>query len=549
MYDYYRFSETGAVDGGTDTDLSGVRDALNRAKNRGRLKTDLLLPTTTHKTEAAASIYGDKRTYTRIPIKEGPLATMMASLRNHTEAVPVGVSDLGFYLVENPFTCGLNMEKFFEENPGLEKKYWLLRAGGQQLVQWVEETGWITPDVAVVTDGDPNDETTYEFAAAKGILAPGQGFFVQAVAPATPPTEPIKTVDIKFTRSMQAQSRYGVESGSRTFNVVVGQAQQMEELKELVDHDNNPETPDVLQTVYIDVDLNGNGVYGETGVVVDGQTVDEKEPVMVPAYKKNSDGEYILDDEGNKIPVLVDVKEDVTLYNYVQDTTDGHEFTLQAPTRSIDALDLGLVITAQRGNMQSSALVIRRDGASNDFLPSEDTETFITSDLQNVPTVYTLCGRLATTINSIRDFRSLPIGVESSSDAPCTLTFNGVELLGDSISFYDAVERKLTPLQSGMKLTVSGQTQNRYYLVHTLIQEEAAEETHLQVFIKGKTVKVIASTDEPILSVSAYNVGGSQVHTASPQAPEYSFDLPSAGVYLIKAETESDHKVIKVIAR
>ena len=553
MYDYYRFSETGAVDGGTDTDLSGVRDALNRAKNRGRLKTDLLLPENENiqKTEAAASIYGDKRTYTRIPIKETALATMMGSLNNtyHTEKVPVGVSDLGFYLVENPFTCGLNMEKFFEENPGLEKKYWLLRAGGQQLVQWVEETGWITPDVAVVTDGDPNDETTYEFAAAKGILAPGQGFFVQAVTPATPPTEPVKTVDIKFTRSMQAQSRYGVESGSRTFNVVVGQAQQMEELKELVDHDNNPETPDVLQTVYIDVDLNGNGVYGETGVVVDGQTVDEKEPVMVPVYETNSSGEYVLDADGNRIPVLVDVTEDVTLYNYVQDTTEGHEFTLQAPTRSINALDLGLVITAQRGNMQSSALVIRRDGASNDFLPSEDTETFITSDLQNVPTVYTLCGRLATTINSIRDFRSLPIGVESSSDAPCTLTFNGVELLGDSISFYDAVERKLTPLQSGMKLTVSGQTQNRYYLVHTLIQEEAAEETHLQVFIKGKTVKVIASTDEPILSVSAYNVGGSQVHTASPQAPEYSFDVPSAGVYLIKAETESDHKVIKVIAR
>ena len=299
--------------------------------------------------------------------------------------------------------------------------------------------------------------------------------------------------------------------------------------------------------MYIDVDLNGNGVYGET-YTEGGETIVEKEPVMVPVFEMNGD-EYVLDADGNRIPVLVDVTEDVTLYNYVQDTDVDHQFPLRAPTRSINALDLGLVITAERGNMQSSALVIRRDGASNDFLPSEDTETFITSDLQNVPTVYTLCGRLATTINSIRDFRSLPIGVESSSDAPCTLTFNGVELLGDSISFYDAVERKLTPLQSGMKLTVSGQTQNRYYLVHTLIQEEAAEETHLQVFIKGKTVKVIASTDEPILSVSAYNVGGSQVHTASPQAPEYSFDVPGAGVYLIKAETENDHKVIKVIAR
>ena len=535
MYDYYKFSETGAVDGGTDTDLSGVRDALNRAKNRGRLKTDLLLPATTQKTEAEASIYGDKRTYTRVPIKETALATMMASLTDHTEAVPTGVSNLGYYLVENPFPCGLDMEKFFEENSDLEKKYWLLTEGGQQLVQWAT-TGWVSPTVPVVTDGDPNDEITYDFAAADGIVAPGQGFFVQAVTPATPPTEPVKTVDIIFNNSMEAQSRYGVESGSRTFNVVVGQAQQMEQLKE----EGVP--------VYIDVDLNGNGVYGETGVMVDGQRVDEKEPVMVPVYEMNGD-EYVLDADGNRIPVLVDVTEDVILYNYVQDTTEGHEFTLQAPTRSINALDLGLVITAQRGNNWSSALVMKHDGASNDFLPSEDTETFITSDQKNVPTVYTLCGRLATTINSIHDFRCLPLGVESASDAPCTLTFKGVELLGDSVAFYDAVERKLTPLESGMTMTVSGQTQNRYYLVSSLIQEEAAEETHLQIFSKGLTVKVIASTAEPIVSVRCYDVGGSQVHNASPQTPEYSFNLSRAGVYLIKADTENDHKVVKVIVR
>jgi hypothetical protein len=156
---------------------------------------------------------------------------------------------------------------------------------------------------------------------------------------------------------------------------------------------------------------------------------------------------------------------------------------------------------------------------------------------------------LATTINSIRDFRCLPLGVESASDAPCTLTFKGVELLGDSVAFYDAVERKLTPLESGMTMTVSGQTQNRYYLVSSLIQEEAAEETHLQIFSKGLTVKVIASTAEPIVSVRCYDVGGSQVHNASPQTPEYSFNLSRAGVYLIKADTENDHKVVKVIVR
>ena len=524
MYDYYKFSEDGSDDGGTDTNLSDVR-GKNRAKNRGRLKTDLLLPASVQKTESAASVYGDQRTYTRIPIKESELNTMLSGIRNHTEAVPVGASNLGYYLVENPFPCGLDMDKFFAANTGLETKYWLLTKTGQHLVQKAAEmtpSEWISPTISTA-DGDL-------FAAAEAVVAPGQGFFVQAKTAGDDPT-----VTINFNSDMQAQSRYGVESGSRTFTVVVGQVQEMEQLVE------NGEP------VYIDVDLNGNGVYGETGVLVDGNTVDEKEPVMVPKYEKNGDT-YVLDSEGNKIPVLKDVEEDVVLYNYVQDA--GNAFPLKAPTRGVEESNLaGLVITAQRGDSQSSALVMQRSEASNDFLPSEDTETFITSDLKDVPTVYTLCGRLATTINSIRDFRSLPLGVESTSDAPCTLTFNGVELLGDSIAFYDAVEQKLTPLESGMQIAVSGQTQNRYYLVSTLIQEKAAEETHLQIFTNGLTVKVIASTAEPILNVRCYDTGGHLMHKANPQSPEYSFNLSKAGVYIIEAETENDRKIKKVIVR
>ena len=188
--------------------------------------------------------------------------------------------------------------------------------------------------------------------------------------------------------------------------------------------------------------------------------------------------------------------------------------------------------------------------ASNDFLPEEDTETFISmEELKQVPMVYTLCGRLATTINSIHDFRSLPLGVESASNAPCTLTFQGVETLGDSIGFYDAVEQKLTPLQSGMQFTVSGQTQNRYYLVRSLNMEEAATETHLQIFTKGIVATVIASTQEPITSVRCYDTAGRLLHTANPQTEEYSFTLPRVGIYIIEAETENDRKVKKVMTK
>lgn len=529
MYDYYSFSQTGAADGRTDTylvndpnDVNNTVQKKGRALNRGRLKTDLLLPTQNGiqkqekvQTDPNNYRYGDRRTLTRIPIKEAALNTMNGGSFAFTEKVAAGATtNLGYYLVENPFPCGLDMKAFFAENSGLQKKYWLLttaeagQSPRQQLVQQAPNGEWVT-----ASEGT--------FAAANGIVAPGQGFFVEIDRnQSTPPTS------ITYTMAMQKQSRFGVKSDNgTTYNIEVGRSQVMKELKEMVDDDNNPETPLVEKTVTIFVDEDGDGIL-ETEV-----------PVMVPE----------TDDQGN--PVTTPIMQDVVVYNYVQDIGDGKVFPLKTRGEGVEAIQPGLVITAQRDDSETSALVMQRGGASNDFLPEEDTEVFINSDFENAPTVYTLCGRLATTINTVRDFRSLPLGVESTSDAPCTLTFRGVEMLGDSISFYDAVEQKLTPLESGMTFKVSGQTQNRYYLVRSLNLKDAAEETHLQIFTEGLKAKVIASTAEPITVVRCFDTAGRLICTASPQLPEYSFDLPRAGVYIIEAETENDHKTMKVIVK
>jgi hypothetical protein len=481
-YKYWTFDKG---ESGTDTDLEGVQQYLNRAKNRGRLKTDLLLPESTQKQEKEAGSYkyGDRRTYTRVPIKEADLTTMIAGIRNHQESVSAGISNMGYYLVENPFPCGMDMDQFFDENTGLEKKYWLLTDTGQHLVQKAEESNeWI------VQEGD-------NFVTANAVVASGQGFFVQATTPGNATT-------ITFDKSMQAQSRYGEKGAGRDYNIVVGTRQVTETITETAD---------------------------------DGTEVE----VTVP----------VVDNEGNY--VIEEITDKVKVYSYVQTSETDKKYSLRAakPSDEEDNDIMGLVITAQRDNQQSSALVMQRKEANNDFLPSEDTEAFINSDLQNIPMVYTLCGRLATTINSIHDFRCLPLGVESASDAACTLTFRGVETLGDSIAIYDAVEQKLTPLESGMQMSVSGQTQNRYYIVKGLDLREAAEETHLQIFAKGKEITVIASTQEPISSVRCFDTAGRLVYSANPQTAEYRFSLQSAGVYIIDAQTDSDRKTQKVMTK
>jgi hypothetical protein len=329
MYDYYEFSQTGANDGGTDTNLSDVY-SKDRAKNRGRLKTDLLLPTSAQKTETPANVYYGQRTYTRIPIKESELNTMLSGIRDHTETVSAGASNLGYYLVENPFTCGLDMDAFFAANTGLQPRYWLLTATGQHLVQRAATGDWI-------------NLSGTSFAANNAVVASGQGFFVQAKTAG-------QATDITFNKDMQVQSRFGKKDNGTPYTVVIG-------------------------TQY-----------------------------------NESTGE------------IEDITDVVTIYNYVQDTGDGKVFPLRAPTRGVQT-------------------------------------------------------------------------------------------------------------------------------VSTLIQEQAATETHLQIFAMDRTVTVLASTDEPLTSVRCYDTGGRLVHSASPQTATYSFGVPSAGIYVIDAQTGNDRKTLKVTIR
>ena len=85
-----------------------------------------------------------------------------------------------------------------------------------------------------------------------------------------------------------------------------------------------------------------------------------------------------------------------------------------------------LRIKAERDGNISEATVMISPDASNKFLPEEDLETFVVSDISSsIPVIYTLTGRLATSINRIHDFRVLPIGIESNSNKLAIVTFDG----------------------------------------------------------------------------------------------------------------------------
>lgn len=205
-----------------------------------------------------------------------------------------------------------------------------------------------------------------------------------------------------------------------------------------------------------------------------------------------------------------------------------------------------LVITAQRGRWKSHAMVTLTDRASNTFVENEDVATFIDENIIAAPTVYTLCGRLATTINRVHDFHVLPIGIESNSQAPCTLTFSGVETLGESLMLYDAKDQTTTPIEEGTTVEVPGSTQNRFYIVTAIDTPTSLNDANIVIEPQDDGVKVLSTTGAPITEITIYDLAGRLMVKDAPATSEYKKSLLK-GVYVVKASTDTNKLTKKVI--
>lgn len=228
-------------------------------------------------------------------------------------------------------------------------------------------------------------------------------------------------------------------------------------------------------------------------------------------------------------------------------TTDMMTHTPRTASSTPDGLHYRgeFIIHAERDGNQSDASVIKSAAASNKFLPEEDLATFTVSDISSsIPVVYTLTGRLATSINRIHDFLVLPIGIESNSDEPATVTFQGVESLGDSLMLYDAKTDEAVPLYSGMSTRMPGRTQNRFFIVQASSIQRAIAESSLQIYGEDGIVVVTSTTGQPITEVNVFDVGGRRVYSAKPDFSEHRFRMPK-GVYVVTAKTDDLRQVKK----
>ena len=93
-------------------------------------------------------------------------------------AIDLPEANGNYYLIGNPFMTSLNMDEFFKENTGLQKKYWMVTENNQEVAVG-DENGWVSTSLSTVSPLQSffvvkNDESIEQVTFTKGMQTLGK---------------------------------------------------------------------------------------------------------------------------------------------------------------------------------------------------------------------------------------------------------------------------------------------------------------------------------------------------------------------------------------
>ncbi len=230
--------------------------------------------------------------------------------------------------------------------------------------------------------------------------------------------------------------------------------------------------------------------------------------------------------------------------------------TLRAPARRqpLGGSLRTLRIRAARGGLRSEAIVVKDTEANNDYQPAEDLEALVDNALADVPTVYTLAGTQASTINRRHTMFRVPLGILSNSDAPTRLTFTGLNEFNETLSLLDEQTGLVTPLtlSTGAKtdsvsLEVSGNAVGRYYILSSAepTPDDLASLTRPLIQVDNQRLVITSSPAHPLTHVEVVDAAGRVLYQMKPFTSSLRLKLPQ-GIYVVEARTDEGKTVNKV---
>lgn len=192
-----------------------------------------------------------------------------------------------------------------------------------------------------------------------------------------------------------------------------------------------------------------------------------------------------------------------------------------------------------------------RSSANDKFTDSEDAELLLDSNLDDVPTIYTVAGTQTVSINVRKNLVHIPIGIYSSDNDEIQVTLSGGADFAD-LSLYDAECKTNLPLVGDKSIfTLKGNCHGRYFLrgSYTATANDDILIPDAISIYSPKRGEVIVTASAPLSSILVYTLDGKlQTARQNVNTEVFCLDLP-AGIYVIQAATDGDKETSKIAVK
>lgn len=207
----------------------------------------------------------------------------------------------------------------------------------------------------------------------------------------------------------------------------------------------------------------------------------------------------------------------------------------------------GVRMTVANSKGQSTAVVAHVDGSSNGYDVGEDVETFFDSNFSDAPTVYTVAGTKAVSVNSLPNIDIVPFGVTCAGNDAVDVTITGTDLITQKLYVYDAANGMCAEIHDGEPISVQPNDYGRYYLTtRSSMSLDGNIAQGIVVSVRDGHVTVTSAKNISRVVVTTLN-GANQLSLAD-CGMSATFTLHQ-GVYIIEVEGDAGKNTVKIMVK
>ena len=201
-----------------------------------------------------------------------------------------------------------------------------------------------------------------------------------------------------------------------------------------------------------------------------------------------------------------------------------------------------LSIVATASGRTSTAVVTIDDCASEDFDDAEDVETIYDSNLADVPTIYTVAGTQAASINALPEIRMLPIGL-IGGDAMARVKIKSTGGAGRGLQLYDVKTGKAEYIGDSLTVDMTPNEHGRYFITSGRINDNIAEgcENSVTCYSPSDGL-IVASSVHGLQRVDVYGLDGMAVKSITPEGAMSANVNVQSGIYIVRVASTGHDK-------